>query len=76
MFLQFKMFGESKGSGVQKDILPNYPTLKSIEGRLQDYIISKTRALVPVAPLLYDYNFDLIDLQVIDVHHEEHPLWE
>lgn len=35
-----------------------YKILKSIEGRLQDFMIDKNKKLIPVAPMLFDYNVD------------------
>jgi len=49
----FAVIGEN-----EKESILHYDPIKSVEGRLQDYIISKSNALVPAAPLLFDYNFD------------------
>lgn len=34
----------------------NYRTLKSIEGRIQDYVVDKDGNLVPLAPAVFNYN--------------------
>jgi len=35
-----------------------YPLLERVEGRLQDYVVDVSGNQVPLAPALFDYNFD------------------
>jgi len=35
-----------------------YPVLERVEGRLQDYVVDASGNRVPLAPALFDYNFD------------------
>lgn len=39
-----------------------FKAFERIEGRKQDYIISKNNNLVPIGPALFDYNFDWSDI--------------
>jgi len=47
------ILGNDSGAG-----LPSWFNLKSVEGRLQDYVINKHGEAVPFGPALFDYNFD------------------
>ena len=35
-----------------------YKLLENVSGRIQDYIISSNGSYIPIAPALFDYNFD------------------
>lgn len=46
------------GSTPKSKNIFSYIILDKIEGRLQDYIVSKNKELIPAAPMLFDYNFN------------------
>lgn len=55
---------------------PFRPILKSIDGRLQDYLVANDGSLIPAAPLLFDYNHDWTGIDLFQVKQESPGLIE
>lgn len=70
-FIRYKT-GDIASLGVSDQIHTDYPMVfENISGRLQDYIISRDGVIVPVAPLLFDYNFDWSGISRFQIHQSE-----
>lgn len=50
---------------------PFRPILSNVKGRIQDYILGMDGAIVPAAPLLFDYNFDWTGIDLFQLVQEE-----
>lgn len=47
-----------------------YPLLREVKGRLQDFVINREGQLVPIAPALFDYQFDWSNVDRFQVYQE------
>lgn len=45
----------------------NYKVLRGIEGRIQDFLINKNDKLIPVGPMLFDYNINWSEIEKFQI---------
>jgi phenylacetate-CoA ligase len=57
-FVRYRTFDFAYFSGQKCSCNRNYTLLDAVEGRAQDYVINRNGGFVPLAPALFDYNFD------------------
>ena len=48
-----------------------FPALESVQGRIQDYVITRDMERIPIAPALFDYNFDWTGIDRFQVLQEQ-----
>jgi phenylacetate-CoA ligase len=57
-FIRYRTFDVGIYSEQTCSCQRNFLLLDAVEGRIQDYVIDKNRHVIPIAPALFDYNFD------------------
>ena len=69
--IRYRTYDMARTAAPSPDERPPYPRCTEIVGRVQDYLVTDSGELVPIAPALFDYNFDWTGVERFRVVQDE-----